>query len=116
MMPIRLVAVLTHPIQYYGPWFRHIAARCPEIDLNVIYAVAPNAEQQGAGFERAFSWDTPLTEGYQHHIIRPARSGEDVLSSSFRGVDVPEIADAIRDAKPDVVLIPGWYSITLVRA
>ncbi len=116
MMPIRLVAVLTHPIQYYGPWFRHIAARCPEIDLNVIYAVAPNAEQQGAGFERAFSWDTPLTEEYQHHIIRPARSGEEVLSSSFRGVDVPEIADAIRDAKPDVVLIPGWYSITLVRA
>ncbi len=28
--PIRLTVVLTHPVQYYAPWFRHIAARCPE--------------------------------------------------------------------------------------
>ncbi len=116
MTRIRLTVILTHPIQYYAPWFRHIAANCHEIDLSVMYAVEPSPEQQGAGFERAFSWDTPLMEEYQCRVLRPANSGEDVLSNSFRGVDVPEVADAIRDAKPDVVLIPGWHSITLVRA
>jgi len=25
MSPIRLTAVLTHPVQYYAPWFRHVA-------------------------------------------------------------------------------------------
>jgi hypothetical protein len=28
--PIRLTVVMTHPVQYYGPWFRHIAAHCTE--------------------------------------------------------------------------------------
>src|SRR5207248_1124238 len=39
-----------------------------------------------------------------------------VDSSRFRGLDVPEIGDAIARTRPDVVLIAGWYSITLVRA
>ena len=38
--PIRLTVVQTHPVQYYAPWFRHIAARCPELDLTVLYATA----------------------------------------------------------------------------
>src|ERR1051326_4006995 len=97
MSPIRLTAVLTHPIQYYGPWFRHIATHCPEIDLQVIYAVEPNPEQQGVGFEHAFSWDTPLAQGYKSSILRPATPVENVRSGSFRGVDVPEIGDAIGD-------------------
>lgn len=113
---IRLVAVATHPVQYYAPWFRYIAKNCPEIDLTVIYAVDPTPEQQGAGFDRAFSWDIPLTEGYQCHILRRAKPTEDLRSSSFRGLDVPEITGAIREAAPDVVLIFGWHSITLMRA
>jgi glycosyltransferase involved in cell wall biosynthesis len=34
----------------------------------------------------------------------------------FRGLDVPEIGDAVLASKPDVVLVPGWHSISLVRA
>ena len=45
MHPIRLTAILTHPVQYYAPWFRHIAARCRDIDLTVLYATEPTAEQ-----------------------------------------------------------------------
>jgi hypothetical protein len=37
-------------------------------------------------------------------------------SSSFTGLDVPQIGRAIADTTPDVVLITGWYSVTLVRA
>ena len=65
MTPIRLTIVQTHPVQYMAPWFRYMTANCPEIDLTVLYAARPNAEQQGTGFERAFTWDTPLLEGYR---------------------------------------------------
>jgi glycosyltransferase involved in cell wall biosynthesis len=113
--PIRLTVVLTHPVQYYAPWFRELHRR-EELALSVIYAVEPTPEQQGVGFDRAFTWDTSPLDGYPSTVIRRARSSESVDSSSYRGLDVPEIADAIRDSRPDVVLVPGWYSITLVRA
>ncbi len=113
---IRLTAVLTHPIQYYSPWFRHLAEACPEIDLTVLYATEPTPEMQGVGFGRSFQWDVPLTEGYRCHVLRPAGESTSVHSSDYRGVDVPEIVDEIDASRPDVVLIPGWYSITLRRA
>ncbi len=65
MTPIRVTFVLTHPIQDDSPWFRHIAAHAPDLALTVIYATEPSAEQQGVGFGRAVSWDTPLREGYR---------------------------------------------------
>ena len=114
--PVRLTVVLTHPIQYYAPWFRHIHERAPEIALTVVYAVRPTAQQQGVGFDRAFEWDVPLTDGYRSMVVREARDGERIDSESFSGVDVPRIGDAVASTQPDVVMIGGWYSKTLVRA
>src|SRR5438046_5144083 len=114
--PIRLTCVLTHPVQYYAPWFRWIHANCPEIDLHVVYASAPDSRQQGTGFGQEFTWDVPLTDGYSSAIVRPPRPSDRFDSSHFWGLDVPEIAAAIRDARPDVVVVFGWYSVTLVRA
>lgn len=116
MRPIRLTAVLTHPVQYDSPWFRHVAAYAPEIELTVLYGTEPTAEQQGTGFGRSFRWDIPLLEGYRSRVIRAARPGDQPHSSSFFGLDVPEVGKAIRETNPDVVLVPGWHSITLVRA
>jgi glycosyltransferase involved in cell wall biosynthesis len=114
--PIRLTVVLTHPVQYYAPWFRHIAAHCPELDLTVLYGTEPTAAQQGVGFGVSFQWDTPLVEGYRCRILRAARQGQSVHSERFWGLDVPDIGAALEDSRPDVVLIPGWHSVTLVRA
>ncbi len=116
MRPIRLTVVLTHPIQYYAPWFKHIAAHAPELDLTVVHAIQPSAEQQGVGFNRAFTWDVPLTDGYRSVVVRPSRPDDRVDSGSFTGLDVREIGAAIAATKPDVAVISGWYSITLVRA
>jgi glycosyltransferase involved in cell wall biosynthesis len=114
--PVRLTVAMTHPAQYGAPWFRHIAARCADIDLTVLYAIEPAPGQQAVGFGGAFRWDVPLTEGYRCRVIRPARHVDALSSDRFRGVDVPEIGRAIRDTDPDVVLVPGWHSITLLRA
>ncbi|MCU1385984.1 MAG: hypothetical protein JWL71_4681 [Acidobacteria bacterium] len=114
--PVRLTAVLTHPIQYYAPWFRRIQESTPELALTVVYATQPTPEQQGVGFDRAFEWDIPLLEGYRSVVVRPARARDRVDSASFMGLDVPEIGRAVADTAPDVVLITGWYSLTLIRA
>ncbi|HMB80685.1 MAG TPA: glycosyltransferase [Vicinamibacterales bacterium] len=114
--PVRLTAVLTHPIQYYAPWFRHLHAHAPEIELTVVHATQPTPEQQGVGFDRPFEWDIPLTGGYRSVTVRRARPEDRIDSSSFTGLDVPEIGRAIANTSPDVVMITGWYSLTLVRA
>ena len=46
---------MTHPAQYLAPWFRFIAANCPELDLTVLYATQPTPAQQGVGFGKAFA-------------------------------------------------------------
>jgi glycosyltransferase involved in cell wall biosynthesis len=116
MTLIRVTAVLTHPVQYYAPWFRWIAAHARAIDLHVVYASAPDPRQQGEGFGGAFTWDVPLTDGYASTIVRPSRPADRFDSSHFWGLDVPEVAAAIADARPDVVVVFGWYSVTLIRA
>jgi glycosyltransferase involved in cell wall biosynthesis/predicted SAM-dependent methyltransferase len=114
--PIRLTVVMTHPVQYATPWFRYIAEHCPEIRLEVLYATQPTPEQQGVGFGCPFSWDLPLTEGYRSRIVRQPTPEAQVQSDRFWGVDVPEISTAIAATHSDVVLIPGWHSVTLLRA
>ena len=114
--PIRLTVVQTHPVQYMAPWFRHIAKDCPEIDLTVLYATQPTPAQQGVGFGHAFEWDLSLLDGYQCRVIRAGRTEDRVHSRSFWGLDVPRIGSVILESRPDVVLLPGWHSVTLIRA
>jgi glycosyltransferase involved in cell wall biosynthesis len=113
---LRLVALMTHPVQYLAPWFRHIHAHANSIDLQVVYATEPTPQQQGVGFDRDFSWDVPLCVGYDSMIVRPAHTGVSLDSDRFLGLDVPEAVDAVRQLTPDVVLIAGWHSATQVRA
>jgi glycosyltransferase involved in cell wall biosynthesis len=113
---IRLTAVMTHPIQYYSPWFRFIAREAKEIELKVLYASEPTPEQQGVGFEAPFTWDIPLRDGYESEVMRSARAGDRFDSDSFLGLDVPDVGARIERTEPDAVLLSGWHSITLVRA
>jgi CubicO group peptidase (beta-lactamase class C family) len=103
-------------VQYNAPWFRFIAANCPEIELTVVYAARPRPDQQGAGFDVPFEWDTPLLEGYAWHLVREGEDVDDFATGRFRGLDVPSIGQAVADTRPDIVLVPGWHSVTFVRA
>ncbi len=73
MRSVRVTFVVTRSVQYYAPWFRHIAACCDELDLAVVDATEATAIRQGMG-------------------------------------------RVIADTRPDVVVVNGWYSMTLVRA
>jgi glycosyltransferase involved in cell wall biosynthesis len=118
MMPkrLRVVAVMTHPVQYLSPWFRHIHASAPALDFKVVYATEATATQQGVGFGRSFEWDVPLREGYESIVVKATAEAASLHSDDFFGLDVPEIGAVVRKLDPHVVLLTGWHSITQVRA
>lgn len=107
---------MTHPVQYYSPWFRFINDHCPEVYLTVIYGTVPTAEQQGVGFGVSFEWDTSLLAGYRFEQLRPPLSDDYLHSDRFFGLDIRGMGRAILKLRPDAVVVPGWYSSTLVRA
>jgi glycosyltransferase involved in cell wall biosynthesis len=111
---MRLTVVMTHPVQYFSPWFRYITAHRREIELTVLYGAVPTPEQQGIGFGTAFSWDVPVTEG--HHCVVCSESASSFGSDSFFGVDVADIGVRIAATNPDAVIVPGWHSMMQVRA
>jgi len=113
--PLRITFAMTHPVQYYSPWFRYINDRCPEIQLTVIYGTVPTAEQQGVGFGVSFEWDTSPLDGYHSEQVRQAKPDDYLHSDRFFGLDVPGMGRAVRDSRPDAVVVPGWYSSTLLR-
>lgn len=104
---VRLTVVLTHPIQYFAPWFRYLEAHEPSIVLTVLYEKQPTAEEQGAGFGTPFEWDTSPLDGYQSVVLH--RTGEPAGGHS-------DVGSSIGATKPDAVLIPGWHSPFYRRA
>jgi glycosyltransferase involved in cell wall biosynthesis len=111
----RLAVVLTHPVQYFSPWFRFMQANAPEIDLHVLYGVTPSADSQGRGFGVAFEWDRPLRDGYTSVVLQPDRQAQ-VSSETFSTLDAPALDAALIGMRPDFVLIPGWHAALYRRA
>jgi len=104
---VRLGILTTHPIQYQVPWFRGLAA-CSDIDLTVYFAMIPDAAQQSVGFERPFTWDIPLLDGYPYRVLTNTARHPSV--SSFWGCDTPEIRSIVRRGRFDAFLVNGWVA------
>lgn len=114
---IRLAIVVSHPIQYYVPLYRRLAAR-GDIDLKVYFTWhAADADTVDRGFQRAFKWDIPLTDGYDWE--RPPNAATDPGTHHFMGLRNPSLASRVFDWRPDAVHVTGyaWYSHLLaIRA
>lgn len=97
-MPIRLVYVVSHPIQYQAPLLRLIAAD-PDIRLNVLFEHTQTAETfYDPGFGRPVRWDIPLTAGYEHDTINNTENLKSHIQSS------------------DIVWVHGWDSVIRRKA
>ena len=107
--------MLTHPVQYFSPWFRYIHAHAPSIALTVVYATRLTPTQQGAGFGLAFEWDVPLLDGYRSRVVQQAHPG-DALADASGAIDAPDIGRVIAETDPGAVLIPGWHARVYGRA
>jgi glycosyltransferase involved in cell wall biosynthesis len=103
--------VTTHPIQYQVPWFRALA-RVPDLDLTVLFAMIPDARQQGIGFSVPFEWDIPLLDGYRHRRL-DNRARKPALGRFF-GCNTPEVGPALEGS--DAVIIHGWGVLSAQQA
>jgi len=115
MPTLRLAIVVSHPIQYYSPWFRHLAKE-PSITLCVFYLDKQGlADSRDHEFGKSFAWDVDLLSGYKHEFIPNVakRPG----THHFFGLRNPRLCKAIRSYSPDAVLIftyPHWSLLNLI--
>ncbi|QYM80477.1 glycosyltransferase family 4 protein [Horticoccus luteus] len=106
IVPRRLAVVLSHPTQYYSPWFRFIANenRCA---LRVFYlwdfGVTTRHDPR---FGAAFRWDIDLLSGYDHEFVPNAATNPG--TESFSGLHNPTLPVRLKTWKPDAILVFGY--------
>ena len=110
MSRARLGIVVTHPIQYQVPLFRHLAAGSSVEPFVLFLSEHGLVESFDPGFGRAIKYDVPLLEGYQHRMLRN-RSPKPTVSSSW-GVINPSLPALIRHSNIDVLLVHGYNHIS----
>lgn len=103
-MSYRLGILVSHPIQYYAPWFRYLSER---MDVEVFYAHLQDAKGQAdAGFGVEFEWDVPLLEGYPYRWLTNVARQPGL--GTFNGLDTPELYDIVQSGRFDAFLLFGW--------
>lgn len=104
---LRLAVVLSHPTQYYSPWFRWLQAHT-SLTLHVFYLWDFGVvERCDPGFGRMLQWDLPLLEGYTSTEV-PNRAA-DPGSHHFGGLHNPELIPRLQSWQPDAILLFGYY-------
>ena len=102
----RLAFVVTHPIQYYVPIYRLLAAR-DEVEVKGFFTWhAGQASRFDPGFQREVAWDIPLTEGYDFEAV--PNTAVDSGPHRFGGIRCPELAARVRAWRPDAVHLTGY--------
>lgn len=111
--PIRLAVVISHPIQYYSPWFRHLA-QLAEIELKVFYLWDFGIEEKKDDkFGTSFQWDIPLLDGYTHDFV--PNVSPDPGTHHFKGLDNPDLNPRLSSWDPDQILLFGYNYATHLR-
>lgn len=103
---IRLLIVNSHPIQYFAPLYRELAAH-EQFDVEVLYCsrhgLAGETDQQ---FGQSVQWDIPLLDGYPHRFLSNQSPNPSIYS--FWGLLNLSVIRAIWQAPRGVVMVYGW--------
>lgn len=103
---VRLAVVLSHPTQYYSPWFRWLA-RHTALGLRVFYLWDFGAQaRRDPQFLTTFSWDVDLLSGYEHEFVPNAARHPG--THHFWGLRNPTLLRRLNDWNPDAVLLFGY--------
>jgi glycosyltransferase involved in cell wall biosynthesis len=103
---LRLAIVTSHPIQYYAPWFRDLAAR-PGLDLRVFYLWDFGVtDRRDPRFGTTVRWDVPLLDGYAHEFVPnwSPRAG----TERFGGLINPGLFARLERHAAQAVLVLGY--------
>lgn len=108
MTPIKLAALVSHPIQYQAPLFRSVADS-ERIDLTVYFCSKRGVEaQRDKGFDEEITWDIPLLDGYDHEFL-PNYSP---LNTTDIGLVNPGIVTKLLTNDYDALWVHGYSAIT----
>lgn len=113
-MSKRLGIFVSHPIQYFAPLWRRLAANS---GLSVrVHFFSDHSVRGGedAGFQVPIAWDVPLLEGYDHSFL--SRNAD--LSRPL-SVSLADARAVLRNGQFDWVMVLGYnsrFEIQVVRA
>jgi glycosyltransferase involved in cell wall biosynthesis len=109
----RLAVVLSHPTQYYSPWFRWLRAHTP-LEFRVFYLWDFGVTvRRDPGFGTEFAWDVNLLDGYDSEFV--SNSASRPGTESFWGLRNPALPERLAAWPPDFVLLFGYRYATHLR-
>lgn len=109
----RLAVVTSHPVQYYAPWFRHLAAD-GGLELKVFYLWDGGVRaHHDPGFGHAVQWDVPLLDGYAHEFVpnTSTRPG----TARFSGLRNPTLPARLAAFDPNAAMLIGYNHLSFMR-
>lgn len=110
----RLAIVLSHPVQYYSPWFQWLAART-KLPFRVFYLWDFGVtEQRDPQFGKTIKWDLDLLSGYESEFV--PNVARDPGTHHFGGLDNPELTTRLAAWKPEALLLFGYNWRSHLRA
>ncbi|MEB3350065.1 MAG: glycosyltransferase family 4 protein [Cyanobacteriota bacterium] len=110
---IRLAVVISHPIQYYAPWFRDLSQQ-PGLLLHVFYLWNFGITlHRDRGFGQELRWDVPLLEGYDHTFV--PNVARDPGTHHVAGLHNPTLVNELLRWRPDAVLLFGYTYFSHLR-
>ena len=114
MLP-RLAILVSHPIQYYAPLFKTLAAT-GEVHVKVFYSWGEQSmgDKFDHGFGKKFNWDIPLLDGYEYEFLK--NDSADPGVHHFRGIKNPDLISRVESFKPDAILVFGWSFVSHLKA
>ena len=102
----RLAIILSHPIQYYSPWFRWLRAHT-NVEFRVFYLWNFGVtDQRDREFASSFKWDVDLLSGYDHEFV--PNVARDPGTHHFNGLHNPTLGERLRAWRPAAVLLFGY--------
>jgi len=102
----RLAIILSHPIQYYSPWFRWLRAHTP-LNFKVFYLWEFGVtRQRDPQFGASFQWDVDLLNGYDSEFV--PNVARDPGTHHFSGLHNPTLGARLRTWQPSAVLLFGY--------
>jgi glycosyltransferase involved in cell wall biosynthesis len=109
----RLAVVLSHPTQYYSPWFRWLRSH-HAVELRVFYLWEFGVTaQRDPRFQITFKWDVDLLSGYDYELVPNVSRAPG--AESFWGFNNPEIPRRLSRWRPTAVLLFGYKWVTHLR-
>ena len=109
----KLAVIISHPIQYYAPWFCHLS-NTPDLLIKVFYLWNFGVTKQvDIGFKKTFEWDIPLLEGYDYEFI--PNTSTDPGTHHFWGLCNPSLTARVQQYCPDAVLLMNYNYAALYR-